>query len=217
MAIIDHVPGLQVEVIVDGRPLTEYDDDDDDDDGAEQFNATKYIEATSDKPFAIKAVFTQPFPYQHGVEMQVNIDGGQASSLVCRPEALYMPEGYCSTGIRFLKDGQSLERKYRFIALDIGNATASDISRCADGSKVEETDGPFDAACLIETLESKGLISVRFRFVTNIETVSQPKTTAPTEAAIANLDRLGAIPEKALKGDARSHQAGFALCLGSSE
>ena len=61
MAVLDAVPGLKVEVFVDGVPLQEYDDDDteaerfeDDTDGdALPDTVTKYVEATSGAHFKI--------------------------------------------------------------------------------------------------------------------------------------------------------------------
>jgi hypothetical protein len=49
MAISDKMPGLQTEVLVDGRPLREYEDDE-----AEPGTISKYIEACSDKEFVLK-------------------------------------------------------------------------------------------------------------------------------------------------------------------
>jgi hypothetical protein len=119
MAITDEVPGLRVEVIVDGQPLLEYDDDDDE---AERFTTTKYIEAMSDKPFSIKTLFKQPFPLQHGVETAVKIDGGHPRAMFHKAEDLYRPGGFLKTGVGFQKDGQWSRRDYRFVALDIGNS-----------------------------------------------------------------------------------------------
>jgi hypothetical protein len=119
MAITDDVPGLQVEVIVDGQPLWEYDDDEDE---AERFTTTKYIEAMSDKPFSIRVVYKKPFPRQYGVEMDVKIDGGQGRGRMHKPEDLYRPEGHRKSSVSFHKGGQRFRRKYRFVALDIGNS-----------------------------------------------------------------------------------------------
>jgi hypothetical protein len=49
MAISDKMPGLQTEVLVDGRPLREYEDDE-----AEPDTISKYIEACSDKELVLK-------------------------------------------------------------------------------------------------------------------------------------------------------------------
>jgi hypothetical protein len=57
------------------------------------------------------------------------------------------------------------------------------------------------------SMEKKGCITVKFDRITNIRP-KPPKTL--TEGKPDNvLLAIGAIPEKALKGDARSHQATY--------
>jgi hypothetical protein len=62
------------------------------------------------------------------------------------------------------------------------------------------------------SMERKGCITVKFGFITNM----RPKPPKPpTEGKPENvLLAIGAIPEKALKGDARSHQATYVNYLG---
>jgi hypothetical protein len=67
MVISNEYPGLTAEVIVDGCPLQEYDNDEDD----KPSTITKYIEASSDKDFALRFRFSPPFSVQYGVEIGV--------------------------------------------------------------------------------------------------------------------------------------------------
>jgi hypothetical protein len=115
MAKFDDVPGLKAEVLVDGEPLQEYDDDD-----VESDMITKYIEALSDKDFVLRFTFDMDLTADHGVEVQVDIDGDRCR-VAYRPEKLHKP---ChKSGRSFLKNGQRFERNFRFTALNIGIAS----------------------------------------------------------------------------------------------
>jgi hypothetical protein len=113
MAIFPDVPGLQAEIVVDGEPLPEYDDDDDND--ADSGTITKYVEALSDKEFALKYTFNMETPIGYGVEAKIDVDGKKChvgSPLGHRPHYRYGP-GY-------LNDGKYFRQHYRFTALEIG-------------------------------------------------------------------------------------------------
>jgi hypothetical protein len=60
MVISNEYPGLTAEVIVDGCPLQD-----------KPSTITKYIEASSDKDFALRFRFSPPFSVQYGVEIGV--------------------------------------------------------------------------------------------------------------------------------------------------
>ncbi|KAL5425427.1 hypothetical protein PMIN04_002607 [Paraphaeosphaeria minitans] len=72
MAVIQGLPGVQVEVVVDGNPLKEYDDPDSP--GAPDA-ATTYIEAKSGKNFEINAILDKHLPTGHDVSARVSVDG----------------------------------------------------------------------------------------------------------------------------------------------
>ena len=70
----------------------------------------------------------------------------------------------------------------------------------------------------------KGCIEVSYRWITNFTTRTTPTNSSNVEKTATSEDEgprrpmprrqlpmIGAIPEKALKGDARSHQAMYAL------
>jgi hypothetical protein len=83
--------------------------------------------------------------------------------------------------------------------------------RFTDTSQEEEVAGPVNAQELTKTLESKGSIRMEFRFITNSRhgQALQRQSRNP-------LAPMDAIPEKALKGDARSHQATCVICIGTN-
>ena len=82
---------------------------------------------------------------------------------------------------------------------------------------VEEVDGSAELHSLRKDVECKGCIEVSYRWVTNFRERKQKenrKTSQLQEAEQPDeplprrqLPLMGAIPEKALKGDVRSHQA----------
>jgi len=117
MAISNETPGLRAEVLVDGRPLPEYEDDE-----AELNTVTRYIEALSDKDFALRWEFEPPFPEQYGVEMRVSIDGAKYRGNIKGADELYRQGGHTKIGVGQKKRGQCFLQNYRFTALNIGEA-----------------------------------------------------------------------------------------------
>ena len=116
MAIVQGVPGLQAEVIVDGQSLLEYDGDD-----AEPDTSTKYIEAISDKEFGLRITFKQPFPDHHSVELRVSIDGNRSRIMVYEAQPLHQPAVHHKRSQSFQKDGKWFKQNYRFTPLNIGD------------------------------------------------------------------------------------------------
>jgi hypothetical protein len=196
MVRFDDVPGLRAEVVVDGEPLQEYDDDD-----AEPDMITKYIEACSDKEFVLKFTFDMGLPMDHGVEVKVDIDGDRCH-VAYRPGSLHKPRH--KYGMSFLKDGQRFRQNYRFTALNIGNILPQLRGNAiATTGKVEGLEGTVKANAVKKDLESKGSIGLSFRLINNVRDGTREHHGSQSHS----LRAIGAVPEKALKGDARSHQA----------
>jgi hypothetical protein len=198
MVTFDDHPGLSVQVVVNKRPLQEYDDDE-----AGQGIASKYVEAVSGKEFALKFAFTRPFPTNHGVEIRVCVDGEGSRVLTYTTEELYKAEGHYKRGVGFHKDGQWYRQNYCFTALNIGTNPHASKASSADCCVVEEVERPTKVADLRKNLDAKGSIKLEFRFITKM----RESDRAPMRKQVDMLSSMGAIPEKALKGDARSHQA----------
>lgn len=70
MAVLDSVPGLVVEVIVDGQPVEEYPDQD----NAHQESKKKsmYTEARSHSHFAVKCTFSTRIRERFSVELYID-------------------------------------------------------------------------------------------------------------------------------------------------
>jgi hypothetical protein len=93
MAIIDAIPGLKAEVIVNDTPLQEYPDPDA---SVDSKKTTAYIEAQSGRTFYVLIKFDDNFSTVYGVRLETRLDGKKFSSQFMRAENLTRPEGFQS-------------------------------------------------------------------------------------------------------------------------
>ncbi|KAI4700113.1 hypothetical protein J4E81_004149 [Alternaria sp. BMP 2799] len=182
MAIAPGYPGLEVTINVDGQPLHEYDDDDED---PAPKATTKYIEARSDSNFSIVTRFSASFSTQYHVRGRLSIDGVKmASWFWLREDLLRKP--FERTSIRWQEGGQPVKQKFSFAKLNI----------------VEEARGSVpDVAALKQSLSTTGCITLSFQLIKSYREIEEKSFSAQVQLAA-----LEEIPEKALKGDALSHQ-----------
>lgn len=115
MAVIDDVPGIAVGILVDGQPLEEYIDPDA---AARSRVAERYIEAFSNKRFAIELRFDKDIMVcGDGVTVRVVIDG------VLIDHVCYLKEKI-ETGGRFTIEGRYTSNDriqyFSFSELEIG-------------------------------------------------------------------------------------------------
>nr|POE52327.1 hypothetical protein CFP56_70246 [Quercus suber] len=76
-----NIPGLQIVMSVDSKPLKEMQHEEDaDDDG----KVTRYVESTTGKKFKIKVLFGRGFKFKDAVLCKVYMDGHEATSLILR-------------------------------------------------------------------------------------------------------------------------------------
>ena len=74
MAVLPFLPGLAVEIVVNGASLPEYDDNSDT--PASPTMVTKYVEATSGANFTIEVLLMEEFPFPKGhLEAEISLDG----------------------------------------------------------------------------------------------------------------------------------------------
>ncbi|KAI4932744.1 hypothetical protein J4E85_003144 [Alternaria conjuncta] len=74
MAVLPFLPGLAVEIVVNGASLPEYDDNSDT--PASPTMITKYVEATSGANFTIEVLLMEEFPFPKGhLEAEISLDG----------------------------------------------------------------------------------------------------------------------------------------------
>jgi hypothetical protein len=129
MAMLDAVPGVKVQVFVNGEPLQEYDCDGDSGEENNDEVVTKFIVAESGKNFEVRyswdEVFRSSFSKGQGIAMRVDIDGKRVFGCVHVPQHLDdFTERICS-GSEYCVDGQDYEQKFRFSELSVGKCTMS--------------------------------------------------------------------------------------------
>jgi hypothetical protein len=132
MAIIPELPGLKVEVAVNGEPLKEFDDSE-----AEERNRngrryrgemlmSTYIEAVTGAEFALHLTFSPPFsiPDEHGVEANIYVDGAKMDSAIFQKEQLF-----CGVDKRSCKverrAGQWFKSPFHFLEITPGETECS--------------------------------------------------------------------------------------------
>jgi hypothetical protein len=119
MAVLPWCPGLNVEILVDGQPLPEYDDMDDS--PTHPNRITKYIEAQPGAEFVTRAIFDGEFRFPASdIEIGVEIDGKSPGGTRTH---FYEEDFYRSEGVKV--DGYSVLHstvfhKFRFAAINVG-------------------------------------------------------------------------------------------------
>lgn len=126
MAIIDGVPGLEVQILVDGEPLIEYDDEDEPGvhDGSGRKTISKFVEARSGAEFVIKCSFDAVNPYKtNDLQIAVYIDGKYMDDRVLYARQIQAPYISRLSGHRYRTGSQFFQRKFSFSELSIGRPT----------------------------------------------------------------------------------------------
>jgi len=137
MAVLDGLPGIKVEVRINGEPLVEYDDDEEykpqDEDIPEDRRAktvSKYIESQTDQEFTINLTLERPYEYDcDGLEFHTYIDGIRAQAVLLRRLEYKPHKGIHHTVIGFSStDAVTLiktTRPFKFSKLETSRSTAA--------------------------------------------------------------------------------------------
>jgi hypothetical protein len=116
MALLDDVPGLEVQIVVQDKMLQEYRD------RSAQVSAKStelYVEAQPHAQFHIHYAFKPPFPADRPVSMIVTIDGKNVDEPIVRPSELFEPQGHSSCGPISSVGSRWIVQKYCFSPIDI--------------------------------------------------------------------------------------------------
>ncbi|EUC26971.1 hypothetical protein COCCADRAFT_31407 [Bipolaris zeicola 26-R-13] len=181
-------PGLEVAVHVNDRPIQEYDDDDDENPPSN--TVTKYIEAKSGAGFAVITTFKPPFSPPHGVMISLIVDGSPVTSRCCRQDELF-GRVFNMHAVHRKIDGEWVMQKLHFSEIDIVKEAHAVAPNSTD---------------VKHALISKGQITLLLHFVKDIKEIGSDEYWERN----VELTPLDEIPEKALKGNALSHQAALA-------
>jgi len=182
MAIVRFFPGLKVEILVGGEPLPEYMCDDDIQTGSV---ATTYIEAQSGRPFKVKVTYSEPFSTANAVSMLIFCNGKQAARTFKHGKDLYSHLGHTYSSVPSKKVTNSLRQRFYFEELS-----------------TTESDSMMDTQ-LTRVVEDIGTITITFQLAGNVRKVPS-KTSGP-----GRLTTPDSVPEKAMKGDKKSHAIGL--------
>lgn len=127
MAVLAQVPGLEVEVVdCYHRPFKEYEDNEDEQspeaEGEQRtYEMTRYIESSSGAKFGIRRAFPGSFGADHGIRMDIRIDGRRAKWLIYSPAYLNEDNGSQVYSFRHeYRDSKRLRRNFQFAALETG-------------------------------------------------------------------------------------------------
>ncbi|KAK5688944.1 hypothetical protein LTS10_000924 [Elasticomyces elasticus] len=188
MVAIDHLPGLDVIVVVNGQALTEYEYDD----GGEidlTRTVQRYIEVKSGDIFEIHIVAQAGFRSGgDAVAFRINVDGAGVI------DAPLLENGKCRTKTytcisRGCPQGALTVLKYKFADLETvvdGHVSQAEVARIQS---------------IVKGLGSIVIHVEQRRLVSSLEIRSMDLTN--------RLKNLGAVPEKALKGQSISHSVDF--------
>lgn len=201
MAILPSHPGIKISIVNSrGAAFQEFPDSD-----AENSDkvVSTYVEATSGTEFGIRCEITSPWP-AHTLLLVSYVDGKPVGGRYGFSEK-YGRQPYVFTrfGATSVVGGESFIQKFAFAALDIGKHTN-------DGNL--QLLIPKDDSAVTRKLELKDIkgiwqIKVRVHFVKNL------RRATPKSRAMQDSENLGKISEKALKGQALSHQTTSVLSI----
>ena len=129
MAILEDVPGIEVTVCVDGKPLTEYpteneeviDEDQDVIEHREAVTVTNYIESTTDKVFVIKLKVSHPFRMESpNLSFEIYVDGQEIDFPLLRREQVKQGRiwRHKVEGPSYTRRGQTFVRPMKFAAIN---------------------------------------------------------------------------------------------------
>lgn len=206
MAITKAHPSIKVEVISQGAPLREYDDDEGETSSA---TVTKYIEAQSGADFAVHFELQRPFPV-HPVKLKLYLDGRPTDSRIVSSVQYAKTESKLSRTLDSVSskvaEGQRVVQRHCFSKLTVGMVYVRMFAILLMWLPDESHDQPVDEK-LVKDMKSMGEISLKVYYIKDLKKVS--REVSPNKTSQMKIPGAGAIPEKALKGRALSHQAGL--------
>jgi hypothetical protein len=159
MAVIDEVPGLEVQIVVNGTPLREHRDRDA---KISAKTAERYVEAQSSAEYEIHYSFKDPFPGDRTVSLIVTVDGKDLDEPIIRPFELFDPKGHASQGPRSSDGSRSMVQKYSFSKIDISKTHTRFGYVCNAKQAIGEITAEKITDEMKEKLKPVGIITCEF-------------------------------------------------------
>ncbi|KAE9368742.1 hypothetical protein N431DRAFT_494137 [Stipitochalara longipes BDJ] len=206
MAVLDTLRGLDVSICIDGQPLKEYDDDEEEEvqeTPVAEYQAArtvrKYVESVSDKEFEVKIVLGTSFVMDYDCIMApITIDGKRMIETVI----VKARQGHIVRGSRFLSQ---VTRTVRGVTRPAPGANEQEFLRKFRFEKIGTT---MDDVKLADVKQDMERIEEIGEIIVKIFRGGPAEATEETNTNILNLRSMnGPVHEKALKGDAKSHNA----------
>ncbi|KAL5120469.1 hypothetical protein ACEQ8H_001487 [Pleosporales sp. CAS-2024a] len=182
MAVLDSVPGLEVQIVVHDEALQEYQDRLSA--NVAEKSVESYVEAQSGARFQIRYHFTPPFPADRPLSAHVTIDGQYLDAGIIWPFELFNHQGHMSRGTLSQVGQHWMLQPYLFAPIKITKDTSFNTS---EASKAR--------------LKKTGVITCEFRFIDKVG------KKLPKHCTNKNMPKLPPLSEKEMKGNALSHQA----------
>jgi len=137
MVTADHIPGIEVTILVDGEPAQEHDDPDEiqiqhEDPQVVAYQAartiSKYIESLDSQPFSIRCKVSEPLGHPKMIYsklvIEIEVDGIPVWTCFCpRPFFKKNPEGIWEDEVTGVKEGKGrgcTEKELRFAKIETG-------------------------------------------------------------------------------------------------
>ncbi|OAG07222.1 uncharacterized protein CC84DRAFT_1258387 [Paraphaeosphaeria sporulosa] len=122
MAVIESAPGVQVQVVVDGNPLEEYDDPDS---SRAPDAVTVYIEPISGKNFEIRTILDKHLPTGHDVSVLVSVDSVHVTGKHIPRHKIESSRISTVKGIIDIIGGAAIQSSFRFSDVQTFEGAAS--------------------------------------------------------------------------------------------
>ncbi|KAF2651342.1 hypothetical protein K491DRAFT_665706 [Lophiostoma macrostomum CBS 122681] len=180
MAVLPRVPGLSASILVKDTPLNEHDDK-----GCPVNLTTtaKFVEVTSGTEFEVWYRFSPPFPFDRPVSVKIVLDGKVVDEPLILASQLGKAKGHvCSGAVSNDTEDGWCEQAFVFADLEIGESIPEVPTQ----------------------LDSVGTITLQFFFLNPVL-----KHTRNPKLVKKVMQLKDEVPEKAVKGDAITHQAGI--------
>lgn len=122
MAVLDELPGLEAQIIVNRTPVKEYDDDVEE---VMDKTVTRYIEAESGAEFEVRLIFQRMFNVsaRHSMIAELFLDGKYGNSIILRKEkqlSLRHTQSYAISSATEVEAGKYFDRNFCFAKLNTG-------------------------------------------------------------------------------------------------
>ncbi|KAH9876225.1 hypothetical protein J1614_004104 [Plenodomus biglobosus] len=195
MAIHSDHPGLEVEVIVNGKALKEYDDDEKE---AKKGTVVKYIEAQEGENYSVKVHLPANLFKTYSIRAEIYIDGISVCDVVYSQKKYYLKgyTGELDTTYDSI-EGMPMGQRFRFAKLKTGKCRDQSQLSLSHQSHLDEASGPIDSD-IQRLLKATGSISV------HLHRVIASTRLRRTQGHSLKIPSYKAVPEKMTKGSSMS-------------